>query len=153
MMSGGDRLPWGDRGLSKKNRILVADDEERIRMLLEAHLAAFGYDVELACDGSQALEKLKSGDFNAVITDMNMPGASGLEVILEARRQYGPYLPVIVITAYGSVQNAVEAMRDGATDYLEKPFDMGDLRACLEKWLEEDSKQKGNTSSGNEGIG
>lgn len=133
--------------MSKKNRILVADDEERIRMLLEAHLAAFGYDVDLAYDGSQALEKLKSGDFDAVITDMNMPGASGLEVILEARRLFGPHLPVIVITAYGSVQNAVEAMRDGATDYLEKPFDMADLRACLEKWLAENSKFGGNHKS------
>src|SRR3972149_238253 len=139
MMNGGDRFPWGDRNLSKKKRILVADDEERIRMLLEAHLEASGYAVVLASDGAQALERLKNGAFDAVITDMNMPGASGLEVILEARRRYGPNLPVIVITAYGSVQNAVEAMRDGATDYLEKPFDMADLRACLEKWVTENA--------------
>ena len=63
----------------------------------------------------------------------------GLEVIQAARRRYGPKTPIIVITAYGSVHNAVEAMRTGATDYLEKPFDMADLRTCLAKWLRNNS--------------
>lgn len=121
--------------LSDKTRVLVADDEERIRILLEANLEAAGYEVVLSPTGTDALSRLEQEKFDAVITDMNMPGANGIEVIKRVRQHYGRSVPVIVITAYGSVQNAVEAMKQGATDYLEKPFDMGDLRSCLAKWL------------------
>ncbi|MCA9416406.1 MAG: response regulator [Candidatus Omnitrophica bacterium] len=119
-----------------KPRVLVADDEERILILLQANLEAFGFEVRTAEDGHQALGLLENERFDAVITDMNMPGAGGMEIIQFVRREFGPSLPVIVITAYGSVQNAVHAMQAGATDYLEKPFDMGDLRKCLAKWIE-----------------
>ena len=128
-------------GLTEKVRVLVADDEERIRILLEANLESAGYEVVLAPDGRAALEILAKEDLDAVLTDMNMPGATGLDVIDSARRRFGPKFPIIVITAYGSVTNAVEAMRHGATDYLEKPFDMSDLRSCLSKWLEMASSQ------------
>ena len=120
----------------EKPRVLVADDEERILILLQANLEAFGFEVKTAVDGTQALHLLENETFDAVITDMNMPGAGGMEVIQHVRREFGPSLPVIVITAYGSVQNAVHAMQAGATDYLEKPFDMGDLRKCLSKWID-----------------
>lgn len=120
----------------EKPRVLVADDEERILMLLQANLEAFGFEVATAEDGVRALELLETESFDAVITDMNMPGAGGMEIIEHVRRVFGPALPVIVITAYGSVQNAVHAMHAGATDYLEKPFDMSALRACLAKWME-----------------
>ncbi len=116
--------------------VLVADDEERILILLQANLEAFGFEVKTAEDGNQALQLLETDTFDAVITDMNMPGAGGMEIIRHVRREFGPSFPVIVITAYGSVQNAVQAMHAGATDYLEKPFDMGDLRKCLSKWIE-----------------
>ncbi len=128
--------------MGEQLRILVADDEERILLLLEANLRAAGYEVIPVHDGKQALAALQSTPVDAVITDMNMPEAGGLEVIEAARKHYGPHLPVIIITAYGSVQNAVEAMHRGATDYLEKPFDMGELRACLAKWLEESEKRR-----------
>jgi len=121
--------------LAEKKRVLVADDEERILILLEANLVAAGYEILTANDGREALSILDNGPVDAVITDMNMPGASGLEVIAAVRRLYGQHLPAIVITAYGSVQNAVDAMHQGATDYLEKPFDMSALRECLAKWL------------------
>jgi DNA-binding NtrC family response regulator len=119
---------------------LVADDEDRILLLLEANLSAAGYEVLTAHDGKQAIALMQDQVVDAVITDMNMPEAGGLEVIQAVRRIYGPKVPVIVVTAYGSVQNAVEAMHRGATDYLEKPFDMADLRACLAKWLESSGK-------------
>jgi len=122
--------------LIDKPRVLVADDEERILILLQANLEAFGFYVQTAEDGHQALRFLESEEFDAVITDMNMPGAGGMEIIQHVRREHGKDLPVIVITAYGSVQNAVHAMQAGATDYLEKPFDMGDLRKCLAKWID-----------------
>ncbi len=116
--------------------VLVADDEERILILLQANLEAFGFEVKTAEDGIRALHLLENETFDAVITDMNMPGAGGMEIIQHVRREFGPALPVIVITAYGSVQNAVQAMHAGATDYLEKPFDMSDLRKCLTKWID-----------------
>ena len=122
--------------MNENPRILVADDEDRIRILLEANLEAAGYQVVLASDGTEALALLEEQAFDAVITDMNMPGARGIDVIDRTRAKYGKSVPVIVITAYGSVQNAVEAMQQGAADYLEKPFDMEDLRACVAKWLE-----------------
>ncbi len=124
----------------KKLRILIVDDEERILILLRANLEAAGYEVLAAQDGRQALTILEREQIDAVITDMNMPEIGGLEVIQAVRRLYGRKVPVIVVTAYGSVQNAVEAMHKGATDYLEKPFDMADLRACLTKWIEEASQ-------------
>lgn len=123
--------------MSEKPRILVADDEERILILLEANLVAAGYDVVLAHDGKQAIQILEQERMDAVITDMNMPEAGGLEVTDAVRRLYGPNVPVIVVTAYGSIQSAVQAMHRGVTDYLEKPFDMTDLRNCLAKWIEE----------------
>ncbi|MCG3198966.1 MAG: response regulator [Candidatus Omnitrophica bacterium] len=132
----------GENQVGEQLRILVADDEERILLLLEANLKAAGYEVVTVHDGKQAIEALSSTPVDAVITDMNMPEAGGLEVTEAARKLHGPHLPVIIITAYGSVQNAVEAMHRGATDYLEKPFDMGDLRACLAKWLEEAEKRR-----------
>lgn len=116
--------------------VLIADDEERILILLQANLEIAGYQVVVAHDGNEALALLEEQAVDAVITDMNMPGAGGLQVIDAVRAKYGVRLPVIVITAYGSVHNAVEAMHRGATDYIEKPFDMSDLRVCLQKWLE-----------------
>jgi two-component system NtrC family response regulator len=127
--------------LSERKRVVVADDEERILMLLQANLEGAGYVVLPAQDGKQAIALISESRVDAVITDMNMPEAGGLEVIDAVRRLHGPHIPVIVVTAYGSVQNAVEAMHRGATDYLEKPFDMGDLRACLAKWLDESEKR------------
>ena len=124
----------------QKTRVLIVDDEERILILLQANLETVGYEVLVAHDGRQALSFLENEPVDAVITDMNMPEVGGLEVIQAVRRLRGKKVPVIVITAYGSVQNAVEAMHKGATDYLEKPFDMGDLRACLTKWLDEASR-------------
>ncbi len=124
----------------EKLKVLIVDDEERILILLQANLEAAGYEVLVAHDGRQALSFLESESVNAVITDMNMPEVGGLEVIQAVRRLYGRKVPVIVVTAYGSVQNAVEAMHKGATDYLEKPFDMADLRACLAKWIQESSQ-------------
>jgi len=123
--------------LSDRPRILVADDEERILLLLETVLDGAGYEVRTSNNGTEAIKSLEENEVDAVITDMNMPGANGIEVINATRRLYGPTIPIIVITAYGSVQNAVEAMHHGATDYLEKPFDMTELRDCLAKWLKE----------------
>jgi DNA-binding NtrC family response regulator len=101
--------------------ILVADDDAVIRQGLKRILSAEGYEVEAVSDGRMALKRLEEKHFNLLITDLKMPGMSGLEV-LQSIRTCQPELPVVLITGYAAIDNAVEAMKNGATDYLSKPF-------------------------------
>ena len=103
------------------DRILVADDDAVIREGLRRILTAEGYEVETVSNGRAALERLEQKRFRLLVTDLKMPGMSGLEV-LQAIRNCQPELPVILITGYAAIDNAVEAMKSGATDYLSKPF-------------------------------
>jgi DNA-binding NtrC family response regulator len=103
------------------DRILVADDDAVIREGLRRILSAEGYQVETVSNGRAALERLEQERFKLLITDLKMPGMSGLEV-LQSLRACQPELPVVLITGYAAIDNAVEAMKNGATDYLSKPF-------------------------------
>ncbi len=103
------------------DRILVADDDAVIREGLRRILSAEGYEVETVSNGRAALERLDQQRFKLLVTDLKMPGMSGLEV-LQALRSCQPELPVILITGYAAIDNAVEAMKNGATDYISKPF-------------------------------
>jgi DNA-binding NtrC family response regulator len=103
------------------DRILVADDDAVIRKGLQRILSAEGYDVETVSNGRAALDRLEQERFKLLVTDLKMPGMSGLEV-LESIRTRQPELPVVLITGYAAIDNAVEAMKNGATDYLAKPF-------------------------------
>ncbi len=103
------------------NRILVADDDAVIREGLRRVLSAEGYQVEAVSNGRAALERLEEKKFKLLVTDLKMPGMSGLEV-LRSIRTLQPELPVVLITGYAAIDNAVEAMKNGATDYLSKPF-------------------------------
>ena len=103
------------------DRILVADDDAVIREGLRRILTAEGYEVETVSNGRSALERLEQKRFRLLVTDLKMPGMSGLEV-LQAIRNCQPELPVVLITGYAAIDNAVEAMKNGATDYLAKPF-------------------------------
>ena len=103
------------------DRILVADDDAVIREGLRRILTAEGYEVETASNGRAALERLEQKRFKLLVTDLKMPGMSGLEV-LQTLRKCQPELPVILITGYAAIDNAVEAMKNGATDYISKPF-------------------------------
>ena len=108
--------------MNKENdRILVADDDTVIREGLRRILTAEGYDVETVSNGRAALERLEQQRFKLLVTDLKMPGMSGLEV-LQSLRACQPELPVVLITGYAAIDNAVEAMKNGATDYLSKPF-------------------------------
>lgn len=102
-------------------RILVADDDAVIREGLRRVLSAEGYEVETVSNGRAALERLEEKNFRLLVTDLKMPGLNGLEV-LEAIRARQPELPVVLITGYAAIDNAVQAMKNGATDYLAKPF-------------------------------
>ncbi len=108
-------------------RILVVDDEATIRMSLVEALEADGYEVASAETGEEALAQCHGVDFGLLVTDLKLPGISGLEV-LEALRNQNRSLPVILMTAYGEVDTAVSAMRSGAYDYITKPFKLAEIR-------------------------
>lgn len=112
--------------VSGERTILVVDDDAGIRQVLQDLLTSAGYRTLLATDGEEALLKLEGGDVDLVISDDKMPGMSGRELLWECVRRW-PGLPVILLTGYGTVPEAVEAIKGGAVDYLLKPFDGRDL--------------------------
>ena len=114
--------------------ILVVDDESEMRTALSHALTRGGFPVESVASGTEALVKLKKDDYSMVITDMKMPEISGMEVLCAVKKM-SPKIPVIMITAYGSIHNAVEAMQEGAADYLLKPFSFETLETTVKKVL------------------
>ncbi len=111
-------------------KILVADDEQNLRRVLVALLRRDGHEVVQAATGLEAIERLH--EVEVVITDLRMPGADGMEVLRSAAKNH-PHVPVIMITAYGSVGQAVEAIKAGAFDYIEKPFEQDAIRSIIGK--------------------
>jgi two-component system NtrC family response regulator len=118
----------------KKPLILLIDDDDSLRRVMEFSLTEAGYKVQAAASGEEGLTLFEMGPFDAVITDITMPGMSGMEVLAKIHeRDEG--LPVLVITAYGTIESAVEAMKKGAFDYITKPFNRDELRLTLDKAL------------------
>jgi excisionase family DNA binding protein len=117
-------------------RVLVVDDEASIRDLLARTLALAEYDVDVAPDGQTALERMRSGQYDLLVTDLKMPGVDGLSVIREAKR-YRSDMPVIIITGYSTEANAIEAVNLGVTGYLTKPFRVPRVLAAAAKALGE----------------
>ncbi len=118
-----------------KHRVLVADDDEAARTGLALLLSTWGYEIEEAVDGEDALERAPAFRPAVVIADMVMPKVDGLS-LLKSLAATLPSAPVILLTAHGTIETAVSAMKDGAYDYLTKPVDPRRLRALLEKALE-----------------
>jgi DNA-binding NtrC family response regulator len=116
-------------------RIALLDDEARLVEILAMVLRREGYEVHGFSDASEALAALESRDFDLLVTDLKMPGTDGLEVLRRARKTT-PELPVILITAHATVPTAVAALREGAFDYVQKPFDNEELRALVKRALE-----------------
>ncbi|MFN8812847.1 MAG: sigma-54-dependent transcriptional regulator [Acidobacteriota bacterium] len=114
-------------------RILIIEDEERLRRVIELHLSAEQHDVVGAATAEAALGQLENVDL--VLTDLKMPGMDGL-TLLEKIHKESPQLPVIVMTAFGNVETAVEAMKRGAADFLQKPFSLAHLSTVVGKALE-----------------
>ena len=112
--------------------ILVVDDEPEMRLAVSHALSRSGYSVETAANGFEGLDKFKSEQFNIVITDVKMPDLSGLDVLAEVKKM-SPEVPVIMITAYGTINRAVDAMKEGAADYILKPFSFETLKAAVKK--------------------
>ena len=113
--------------------ILIADDDPVIRRLFEKRLRDEGYDVRVAVDGVEAAGQLAHSHFDVVITDLVMPGDIGGIELLQIARDKDPLTEVIVITAHSSIDTAVDAMKKGAVDYLEKPVNFDELFLRLEK--------------------
>jgi len=113
-------------------RVLIVDDEPNLRKVLGAHLKREGYEVVLAVDGEQALAVIDKGGADVVVTDMVMPRLDGLS-LLRRTVESRPDLPVIVITAHGTIDSAVEALKLGAFDYITKPFERDELKAVIAK--------------------
>ncbi len=118
----------------KKPSILLIDDDNSLRRVVEFSLSEAGYRVQAAAGGEEGLRLFEKDSFDAVITDITMPGMSGMEVLAKIRER-DETLPVVVITAYGTIESAVEAMKQGAFDYITKPFNRDELRITLDKAL------------------
>lgn len=116
-------------------RILIVDDDENLRWVLQTQLEDAGYAVEAAPDASAALELLESARPQLIVTDLRMPGLSGLD-LLQRVRESNPELPVIILTAFGTIQSAVEAVKAGAANYLTKPVDFEELAIVVSRALE-----------------
>ena len=117
-----------------KGRILVVDDEADIRESLETLLTLEGYDIDLAQNGSEGLKKIETGSYDLILLDLMMPDRSGMEVLVDVRER-DRETPIFMITAYGSVEVAVRALKAGADDYFSKPWDNEKLLVEIERMI------------------
>jgi len=119
-----------------KSKILIVDDEKHMCETIEAILSQQeGYDVAVCHDAKSGLRMIQSDPIDAVITDVRMPGMDGIAFLSEMKKNH-PFIPVIMITAYGNMKSAVDALKRGAFDYLAKPFDPDELLLSIKKALE-----------------
>ncbi|MBP1636929.1 MAG: two component, sigma54 specific, transcriptional regulator, Fis family, partial [Acidobacteria bacterium] len=116
----------------ERTRILIVDDEEIVRESLSAWLEKDGYTLAAAQDGETALERVRNERWSILLVDLKMPGIDGLQV-LEQARKLQPEAAAVIMTAYATVDTAVEAMKLGAYDYLVKPFDPEELSLMIQK--------------------
>jgi len=123
--------------------ILVVDDDNNLRMILRDSLESCGFEVKEKNDGKSALELLKEKKFDLLITDLMMPGMNGMELIEKAKEKY-PDMGSLVITAYGTIEKAVELMQKGAFDFITKPFSISHLESRINRYFEFKTLQKEN---------
>src|ERR1700757_4574477 len=112
--------------------LLLVEDKTELRAMLRKALERNGFRVEEAPDGSAAIQKIRAKRYQMVVTDLKMPGASGLDVLRESK-QADSTIPVILLTAFGSVDEAVAAMKEGAFDFIQKPVDLDHLKLLVER--------------------
>lgn len=121
--------------MPEKPHILVADDERSIRLTLDAGLSVKGFRVTCVRNGREALAAARASHFDAVVSDIYMPDGDGLEVVRALRQSVRPEIPIILITAQGSVDLAVRAVEEGASDFIAKPFEIAELASLLRRHL------------------
>src|ERR671919_1013895 len=120
---------------SRNGSILIIDDEEIMREILETLLTREGYDVRLAANAAEGLEFARTMPFDAAVVDMMMPGMDGISTLDELKK-VDDELPVLMITAFASVENAIAAMKRGAFDYITKPFKNDEVLVVLRNAVE-----------------
>jgi two-component system response regulator PilR (NtrC family) len=125
--------------MTAKPRILVVDDERSMQEFLEIFFRREGYHVVTAGDLESARTHLEEDEFDVVITDIQMPGGSGLD-LLRAAHEISPESIVIMITAFASTETAIGAMKEGAYDYITKPFKVDEIKLVVEKALEKEAR-------------
>ncbi|MBI5705477.1 MAG: sigma-54-dependent Fis family transcriptional regulator [Armatimonadetes bacterium] len=125
--------------MKEPKRLLIVDDEPHIRRVLQAAFEKAGYGAGCAGDAAEALEHLRESSFDLVLTDVTMPGMTGYELLREIKAAH-PEIPVVIMTAYGTIPAAVQAIRDGAFEYITKPFDLEVLKKVVASALEEASR-------------
>src|SRR6267378_6010911 len=111
-------------------RLLIVDDDASQRSLLHSFLTSQGFETTPVSSGEQALQTLRTGEISMMISDVRMPGISGLETLRRARKEHAT-LPILLVTAYADIREAVDAMRDGALNYLSKPIDLDELLSSV----------------------
>jgi DNA-binding response OmpR family regulator len=116
-------------------KILIVDDDDVYRELLKDAIEELGVEVDLSADGIQAVEKLQVAPFDILVTDLNMPRMDGLKLLTYARHLY-PSILTIIITGYGSLESAIEAIREGAYDYVQKPFKIEQITVVARNAIE-----------------
>jgi DNA-binding NtrC family response regulator len=121
--------------MNAKGNILIVEDEAKMRRILELNLGEEGFTTLSAADAETGLKLLQNGAVDLVLTDLKLPGMNGLE-FLQAVKRFNAALPVVVVTAYGTVETAVEAMKAGASDYVLKPFSLDEMRMVVHKELD-----------------
>lgn len=120
---------------TKTRSILIVDDEKNIRLTLSQALTVLGIDVDMAENGKEALAKLKEKDFRLILLDLRLPGIGGMEVLRQIRK-IRPETCVVIITAYGTVESATEAMKLGAWDFLKKPFVPEEIKELVSRVID-----------------
>ena len=121
--------------MNKKNKVLVVDDDDAHRTMLQTLISGWGYAVTEADDGATAIEIVKQRSYDLVLMDVRMVKVSGLEALVKIK-SYNPAIPVIIMTAYSSVDTAVDALKQGAHDYLTKPLDFDKLKITIARAME-----------------
>ncbi len=121
--------------MKKSNSVLVVDDDLTHRTMLRTLLSGWGYTIVEADDGSSAIEKVHQRPFDLILMDIRMIKVSGLQAMMEIKA-YNPAIPVVIMTAYASVETALDALKNGAYDYLTKPLDFDELRLTLERAMD-----------------
>src|SRR5689334_5006806 len=124
-------------------RILVIDNDTEMLKLLQQHLEAEGFSVRAVATGADAITQLKHDDYDIVLTDLVMDQIDGLAVLAEARRLH-PGIRVVVMTAFASVETAISAIRQGAYDYLSKPFKLPEVSLVLRRAIEDQKLREEN---------
>lgn len=114
--------------------ILVVDDEKNIRLIISQALKPLNIEIQVAVNGEEALQKLQETSYGLVCLDLNMPGIDGMHVLQQIEKQW-PDIRVIIVTAHGTIESAVEAMKHGAVDFIQKPFEPEELRNLARKIL------------------